>query len=290
MFSKYSVLLLVALIEHIASEKILFFIAFGSPSHRFAMQPLAVKLADLGHNVSFLASHKPEKMDPRISEVNFEKSFTDVREQNVQLGAKSVAERLKGRHHDHLMQGTVWWDVLINAANAFLINKDFLNFVNTMNYDLIVGDFTCKELAVAMAFKMKAKVIWLNTGGALHQVDAEVMGFPIESHWLPNFELGSPYNFVPDHVFASLNTIWWYASYHWYYLLKFDHLIQENLGKDVPSVDELLQNFDLLLLNERFPYAYPRSLHPFVIPVGGMHVKYTDGVLPKVNLQNMKSQ
>lgn len=285
MFSKYSVLLLVALMDFIATEKILFFIAFGSRSHRFAMQPLAVKLADLGHNVTFVAANKPEQIDQRIYEMIFNKSFMDVLEQNVQLGADSVAERLKGRHYDHLMQGTVWWDVLINAANAFLINKDFVNFVNTTNYDLIVGDFTCKELAVAMAFKMKAKVIWLNTGGTLHQCDAEAMGLPVESNWLPNFELGSPYWFVPDHIFASLNTIWWYASYHWYCLSKFDHLIQENLGKDVPPLDQLLQNIDLLLLNERFPYAYPRSLHPFVIPVGGMHVKYTDGILPKVNLQ-----
>lgn len=286
---KYAALLLISLIDIIATEKILFFISFGSRSHRFAMQPIAVKLADLGHEVTFLAAVKPEKMDSRISELNFEKSFVDILSQNVQLGENAVAERLKSRHHEHLMQGTVWFDVIINAAHAFLSNKDYVEFVNTTHYDMIVGDFTCKELVVVMAYKMKAKVIWLNTGGALHQYDAEVMGLPIES-WLPNFELGSPYWFVPDRAFAALNTLWWYGSYYWYCLTTLDDLVQKNLGKDVPPIERLLQNIDLLLLNERFPYGYPRSLHPFAIPVGGMHVRYTDGVLPKVYLQNQNME
>ncbi len=283
---KYLLLLLIvviALIDVVAPEKILFFIAFGSRSHRFAMQPLAVKLTDLGHQVSFLTAVKPEKVDPRITEINFVEVFNKVLEQNVELGVHSVAERLKGRHHDHLMQGTVWWDVLINAADAFLSNKDFVDFISSTQYDLIVGDFTCKELAVAMAYKMNAKVIWLNTGGALSSLDAELMGLPIESHWLPSLELGSPSWFIPDHVFYTFKSLTWYASYHWYCLRKMDYSIQRNLGKDIPSLDTLLQNIDLLLLNERFPYTHPRSLHPFAIPVGGMHVRYTDGVLPKVS-------
>lgn len=276
-------LLLVGLINVVATEKILFFIAFGSRSHRFAMQPLAVKLADLGHEVSFLAAVKPEKTDPRIAEINLKEPFARVLEQNVELGVDSVAERLKGRHHEHLMQGTVWWDVLINAADAFLSNNDFVEFVTTKHYDLIVGDFTGKELAVVMAYKMNSKVIWLNTGGAMSSFEAETMGLPIESHWLPNLELGSPYWFVPDHVYSTLNALAWYGSYYWYCLSKLDQLVQKNLDKSVPSIDRLLQNIDLLLLNERFPYTYPRSLNPFAIPVGGMHVRFTDGVLPKVN-------
>lgn len=276
-------LLLMGLIDAVATEKILFIVIFGSRSHRFAMQPLAVKLADLGHEVDFLAAVKPEKMDPRITEVNLNEPFVRVLEQNVLLGVNAVAERLKGRHYEHLMQGTVWWDVLFNAADAFLSNKDFVEFVSKTHYDLIIGDFTGKEIAVVMAHKMNAKVIWLNTGGTIIHFDAELMGFPIESHWMPNFDLGSPYWFVPDHVFSTLNALSWYASYYWYYIPKFDQLVQRNLGTDVPSVDRLLQNMDLLLLNERFPYTYPQSLPPFAIPVGGMHVRYTDGVLPKVN-------
>lgn len=271
-----------ACINVVAPEKILFFIAFGSRSHRFAMQPLAIKLADLGHKVEFLAAVKPEAVDPRITEVNLYEPFERVLQQNVDLGANAVAERLKGRHHEHLMQGTVWWDVLINAADAFLSSRDFVKFVSTAHYDLIVGDFTGKEIVVVMAHKMNAKVIWLNTGGAMNHVDAELMGLPIESHWLPHLELGSPYWSVPDHVFSTLNALSWYGSYYWYCLPKFNQLVQRSLGADVPPVDRLLQNMDLLLLNERFPYTYPRALPPFVIPIGGMHVTYMDGILPEV--------
>lgn len=271
----------------IVAEKILFLVLFGTRSHRICMQPLADKLADVGHEVTFLAEAKSEKKNPRILEVNFSEVFSKIASQNTQLGTVAVEERLKGRHYDHLMEGTVWWDIIINAANAFLSNKEFLEFVNTSHYDLIVVS-TIKELAVAMAYKMNAKVIWLNTGGALHHVDAETMGLPVESDWLPNLKLGSPYWFVPDHAFTTLNTLWQYRSYYWYCLRKLDHLFQQNLDKDIPSLDKLLQNIDLLLLNERFPYSYPRSLHPFVIPVGGMHVRYTYEALPKVNLENIE--
>lgn len=287
---KYLPLLLFGVIDVVVPGKILFLIAFGSRSHRFAMQPLAVKLADLGHEVSFLAAVKPEEVDPRITEIYLKEPFSRVVEQNIELGVNAVAERLKGRHNDHLMQGTVWWDVLINAADAFLSDKDFVKFISTNHFDLVVGDFTCKELAVVVAYKMTSKVIWLNTGGALSNYDAETMGLPIESHWLPNLELGSPYWFVPDHVYSTLNALSWYRSYYWHFLRRFDNLVQKNLNSTIPSVDKLLQNIDLLLLNEHFPYSYPRSLHPFVIPVGGMHVRYTDGALPKVNLEILYSK
>lgn len=284
-FEIYSLVIGLLLIDVVTPKKILFFIAFGSRSHRFAMQPLAVKLADLGHEVAFLAAVKPEVQDTRITEINLPEPFTRVLQQNVDLGANAVAERLKSRYNDHLMQGTVWWDVLINAADAFLNNKDFVKFVSTTQYDMIVGDFTGKELAVMMAYKMKAKVIWLNTGGAMSNFDAELMGLPIESNWLPSLEVGSPYWFIPDHFYYEFKSLSWHTSYYWYCIRKMDHSIRQNFGKDIPSLGTLLQNIDLLLLNERFPYTFPRSLPPFAIPVGGMHVRYTDGDLPKVNLK-----
>ncbi|KAG4075331.1 hypothetical protein HA402_003122 [Bradysia odoriphaga] len=245
------------------------------------MQPIAVKLADLGHDVTFLAAVKPEVVDPRITEIHLVEPYVKILEQNVELGVNAVAERLKGRHYEHLQKGTIWWDVLINAAEAFLSNKDFLEFVSTKQFDLVVGDFPGKELTAVIAYKMNAKMIWLNTGGALSNFEAESMGLPIESQWMPSLELESPYWFVPDHLFYTLNALYWHASYHWYLLRKMNYLIQKYVGTDVPSLEMLLQNFDLLLLNERFPYTYPRALPPFAVQVGGMHVRYTDGILPK---------
>ncbi|KAG4067736.1 hypothetical protein HA402_005508 [Bradysia odoriphaga] len=278
----YVTLLLLSGVCMIVSEKILFLVLFGTRSHRIAMQPLAEKLVDRGHDVTFLAETKSsETSDPRIQEANFSAIFEHIASQNVDLGADAIAKRLgEGRHHNHLMEGTIWWDIIINAAEAFFTNRQFVEFVKTSHYDLIVVG-TIKEVAVVIAYKMNAKVIWMNTGGALHHVDAETLGLPIESNWLPSFALGSPYWFVPDHIYTSFNTLWEYRRYYWYCLRKMDQIIQQNLGKDVPPLNELLQNFDLIFLNERFPYSYPRSLPPYIIPVGGMHVRYTDRDLPK---------
>lgn len=268
----------------IQSEKILFLVLFGTRSHRISLQPLAENLADQGHDVTFLAESRSEKSDPRIKEADFSQIFTQIASKNDGLGSEAVETRLRGRHYDHLMLGTTWWDIIINAANVFLNDKKFVDFVNKSRFDLIVVA-TIKELAVAMAYKMKAKVVWMNTGGAMHPVDAEIFGLPIESNWLPNFKLGSPYRFIPDHVFTTLNTLWQYQLYYRHCLRKMDGLIQQSLGKDVPPLSELLQKIDLILLNEHFSYSYPRSLPPFVIPVGGMHVQYSNATLPK-NIQD----
>lgn len=279
----------------IASEKILFLVLFGTRSHRIAMQPLAEKLVDRGHEVTFLAETKSaETNDPRISEVDFSEIFEQIASRNVNLGSDAIAKRLaEGRHHNHLMKGTIWWDIIVDAANAFFTNPEFVEFVNTSNYDLIVVG-TIKEIAAVMAHQMYAKIIWMNTGGALHHVDAETMGLPIESNWLPSFALGSPYWFIPDHMYTSVNTFWEYMRYYWYCLRKMDAIIERNLGKDIPPLEELLRNIDLILLNERFPYSYPRSLPPYIIPVGGMHVRYTSGDLEKVTksefCQNYRSK
>ncbi|CAG7786638.1 unnamed protein product [Allacma fusca] len=260
-------------------SKILFFIGLGTPSHRVAMQPLATKLADIGHEVTFLSSIEPQELNPKIREVRLESAFKTFADHNSGVMAHSLKQRINNKYYEYLFEGTHLWDLFCIQYEAFLYNREFLEFVRESHYDLIITDYNVKEVAHAIGHVMGSKMIWFSTAGAQFHLDFELLGLPIESSWLPDLTLGSPYSFIPDHFIYACNSLSWYFSFYSYFLPKVNKIVWNSLGEGVPSMDEMYANVDLVFLNEHFSYAYPRSLPPFVVPIGGMHCKDTNSSL-----------
>ncbi|CAG7786639.1 unnamed protein product [Allacma fusca] len=279
LLSFYVAILLVFQVS--SGAKILFLIGLGSHSHRVAVQPLASKLADRGHDVTFVSARIPESVHPKIKELSFEKPFQAILESNDDITVPSVETRLKTKYIDYLLTYNNMWDVFYASNEVFLEDREFIKFIKETHFDVIIGDFVMKETVTVMAHFQNTKVIWFNSGGAQFMVDMELLGLPTESSWLPDFSLGSPYSFVPNRFVYAFNSLWWYFSFHWYFLPKVNQLVEKNLGGGLPSFDEMVSNVDLVFVNEHFSHAYPRSLPPFVIPIGGMHCLNSNGTLPK---------
>ncbi|CAG7729137.1 unnamed protein product [Allacma fusca] len=264
------------------SSKILFFFGLGSYSHRIAFQPLAEKLADRGHEVDIFSSSKPERPYPRVTEVlpglfsNFKRNFGGPLSKSV------LHDRLQDKFHDPLLVGNNMWD-MFNADTADLVrNEDFQEWARSAKYDLIIYHHPGKPIAVALAYKMKAKFIAFMPAGASPMHDVEIHGLPIEPSWLPDWVQGSPYFLIPERFIYAYNQISWYLSFKYTHCSRLDELIKELYPEDdIPPSEILVRNFSLILLNEHYSTGYPRALPPYAIPIGGMHVKESTESLPQ---------
>ncbi|CAG7836477.1 unnamed protein product [Allacma fusca] len=206
--------------------KILFYMGLSSHSHRVALQPLATKLASLGHEITFFSP-----IEPTILNANITEFCPDV----------------------------------LKTANDKAIKS--------------AGDANGEEYIYAFAYLMKAKVIAFPSSATQLPADFDVFGFPIES-WFTGFYSNS-YWYIPDRVFNCFHTIVSFFVYRDYHLNKMESLVKTSFNFEFPPLIELMGKTDLVFLNEHFSAAYSRPLPQNIVPVGGIHVEASEGILPQ---------
>ncbi|CAG7724100.1 unnamed protein product, partial [Allacma fusca] len=259
----------------------------ASHSHRVALQPLVNALADRGHEVSFYSTIKPhpEMLNPKVKEVCPESVREAHGNMSSDIATRVVLARLRDKHSDLLMSGTVLFDAYVDSITWTVNNQDFAQWIKNEKFDLIIHDNPLGQFAYGVAYEMKAKIVAFISTSTPTPGDAITFGFPEESSWLPSWSSGSGYWFIPDHYAHVYNNFAWYFSHNWYLLPKLDALHKQLYGKDLPPTQQLMKKVDLVLLNEHVSCVFAKALPPYVIPVGGMHVKESNGTLP----QNIES-
>ncbi|CAG7716696.1 unnamed protein product [Allacma fusca] len=279
-----TILTLVTLLslQEVQSAKILFFFGLGGYSHRIAVEPLVEKLAELGHEVDIFCSSKPEFPHPKVTQILPDFFTKEVTKSFGAMSDSLIVGRLKDKFNNPLLTGNNLWDLILADTESLIRSEKFREWARTAKYDLIIYNNTGKQIAVALAFKMNAKLIAFMPAASGPMFEVDVHGYPVEASWLPDWSSGSRYFFIPDHFVRAYDQIYWYLSFTWILLPKFNELIKV-LYPDVnlPSTELLLKNVDLILLNEHYSTGFPRALPPFAIPVGGMHVKEASASLPK---------
>ncbi|CAG7786636.1 unnamed protein product, partial [Allacma fusca] len=277
-----STVIIVTLLPAVANgANILFFMGLASHSHRVALQPLAEKLVETGHKVSFLTYMKSEKPHPNITEFFPESARQAMSRQLDDIGVSTIQGRLKQRFYDPFRYPQFAWEAALSGQEITYLNDDFKDWLQKSHFDLIIYDNPLKEIANGIAYKMKAKVIGFVTPSTPWMQDFDMFGLPSESSWLPDWSPGSEYSLIPHRFAYAYNALWWYFSYKWYYLPKIDEFLTKIYGEELPPIEDLIRRIDLVFLNEHFSSMFPRSLPPFMIPVGGMFCKESKGILPK---------
>ncbi|CAG7723240.1 unnamed protein product [Allacma fusca] len=90
-------------------------------------------------------------------------------------------------------------------------------------------------------------------------------------------------------ITAHFRSLEW-CKHHILYILGVDYYLPraEAIGRDVfefsfPPLEQLVKNVDLLFLNDHFSSGNSIAYPPFIVPVGGMHVRESSGTLPKLS-------
>ncbi|ODM95387.1 UDP-glucuronosyltransferase 2B18 [Orchesella cincta] len=214
--------------------------------------PLAVGLAENGHSVTFLQATPNKNPHPNITEMN---------PANVK----------------HLPPPN-----LVELRLTFLNDTSNLEWVNSNKFDLVIIDALFNDCAYGLAYKWQAKTIVF---GTTHVFDwfPDGFGFQDESSWIPSihFSQDLPMGFF-GRVQASVSYLYCHFNKQFRGLPGLDLVLREKLGMpDMPPVSEMIMNTSLVFINTHYSEELARSLPPFVIPIGGMHVSETVKPLPK---------
>jgi len=277
-------------VSPVASESILFYFGTSIYSHRVAVWPLVLELAEKGHKITFLSPFKSSELGsegrphPNVYEYRPQslKLFVREKEANKSKTRDVITARVKG-----FGDGQAYWEgTLQNALEVCRVvfrSAEVQKWVEDSRFDLIVIDTPYNECALGLAFKLNIPHILYGTA-SLYMWHQEMFGLPDETSWLPNYY----YHFPTDMTFfqrlknALVPLQWSYSTNRVSYIMpQLESLMRKALNmSEMPKLDDLEKSTSLFLLNTHFTQEYPRSLPPFVVPVGGMHCEYAVGNEP----------
>ncbi|CAG7731316.1 unnamed protein product [Allacma fusca] len=176
-------------VTNIHAANILFYIGgISTHSHRAGLEPLANKLAQNGHNITFFSPLKPIESHPNVT--NFcppgLKAFNDKFQHS--FGVIGMQSRLKSKYAADLVSdyGTFMFDMGYSICEVIFKSKEFQKWVKESSFDLVVLDrSSIPDCIYGLAHKFGAKTISYTPISFILPWDSLTFGIPTESWWLP---------------------------------------------------------------------------------------------------------
>lgn len=230
-----------------------------------AFEPLAKKLADLGHNVTILSTMFSEEKHPKIRHY-CPKSVLEMQDKLNDVGITVLQQRIQSKYNDFFLQTNELWEGQTGVCATFYNNPEFREWMKREEntFDLLVTDAFSRECSLPLAHIWRAKSI-IFSPASLFYAEPETFGFSPESSWQMPWESEGQSGWPEDFRF-EYTMISWYLWRQRTYLPGFDRLVKSSFPEEnVPTVAELEKNAALYFVNLHYSYETARSLPPFVV-------------------------
>ncbi|KAL0860384.1 hypothetical protein ABMA27_009783 [Loxostege sticticalis] len=251
-----------------AGARILAYYPTPSISHQVAFRPLSLELAKRGHEVVVITA------DPIFPNGNAPKNLTeiDVHDLSYNLFKKMLTEGLfTGRGQNELFVTSVkLMTVLIEEQMKSNAVQEILKDT-TKKFDLVIVE-AYLEATLGLSHLYKVPVIQFGSGGGLSNT-LQVFGAATHPLLYPSF-LRRKIN----------NRTLWEKVIELYDEFEYNRLLPDQevfitevmsrvFGPDVPKLEELRKNVDMIFLNVHSFWDFNRPVPPNVVYLGGIHQK-----------------
>lgn len=271
-------LTLTSLISVAYSYNILGVLPFQAKSHYAFIDPLMVRLAELGHNVTIYDPYPKSEKLPNYNEIDVSECFVfGTLYEEIDTFIKTAASPFS----------TLWYSFEETLAVFQKENfdkcaplKELLN--STVKYDLFITEAFLTDLTLLFVNKFKIPFITCTPNVPFPWL-ADRMGNPLNPSYVPN--VFSDYPFVKMTFFNRL----WNTLFYIMALGGHDGIIlrnEENInkyyfGSSAPSLYNIARETSIMLINAHETLNPVIPLVPGMIPVSGIHIKQP-AALPQV--------
>ncbi|XP_045470073.1 UDP-glucosyltransferase 2-like [Harmonia axyridis] len=265
-YFKFIVSLFLIKIAYIKCANILAILPMVQKSHYVMYRKLLEELVNRGHTVDILGGI-PSKTEANITGLNFidfpQLNHPDVPPFSIKdLRKFTVNYAVKFMFHLH----------------GIPVCKDSFELENVKNlrdskkkYDLLIIEIFICDCYYGFAHTFKVPVVSLISSSDLPWGGYRI-GNPDNPSYIPVYFQG----LRPDK--SLYDRFWNTVSYaqtkigHWWYTKEQDRIARNFFGEDMPSINDIVSNTSILLLNSHFTVNMARPAVPNFIEVGGLHI------------------
>ncbi|XP_044255716.1 UDP-glycosyltransferase UGT5-like [Tribolium madens] len=250
----------------IESANILGIMTFPVKSHSILFETLLKRLAEKGHDVDYVTHFLTENNPERYNELSIHGSLP------LYLNNMSV-HALK----NHSVYELIKFLTISSGVESYskVMKTEVLQSLknSTKQYDLIITHLFGSDAMLGFGHLFNAPIVSLTTSLAFPWIN-ERLGNPDNPSYVPNFysTLSSKMSLYE----RIKNTILWIMTRIWYNYLTVapsNQLVKDFFGPNTPSLENLIRNTSLVLVNSHFSMQQARPTVPNFIEVGGLHIR-----------------
>ncbi|XP_021197638.3 UDP-glucosyltransferase 2 isoform X2 [Helicoverpa armigera] len=259
------------LISSNEAAKILAVFPVPSISHQVVFRPLTQELAKRGHEVTVITPDpvfKKGEVTSNLTEIDVHDISYNIWNENFIKAAS------KGNKEDMYTQLEIILDTLVEVFEAQLKTDEVKTLIDdkSKKFDLLLVE-ACVRPALAFSYIYKnVPVILVSSLGAA-PLNYELIGAADHPILYPSVLRQRLHNLTTWEKFTEL--------YSHYRIMKIyenngvlvNKAFRDRFGPEIPTVDELGNNVDLLLLNVHQIFEGIRPVPPSVVYMGGLHQK-----------------
>lgn len=256
------------------SARILAVVPFNMRSHFIVMEPLFLKLAQRGHEITVVSAYPQRTPVPNYNDID----VSHVRPVVVNnFNFSFVRQNMRGIN-------------IINVFSAFgndvcekvFAEKSIQNLINTtVKYDLVITEIFVEDCFTAFAHKFDAPLISFVTSILFPYASARV-GNPDNPSYVAAYYTGiSDRMTFLQRTVNSVNYAYSTVRYHYSSLIPNHKIATKYFGNSLPPLENIIKNTSIIFVNSHHSVTQSRPLVPSIVEIGGIHIKKFEP-LPKV--------
>ncbi|XP_047539179.1 uncharacterized protein LOC125072592 [Vanessa atalanta] len=264
-FFKVIVSLMYVIVD-IETAKILGVFPVPSISHQDVFRPLMLELAKRGHEVTMITTN------PAFAKGQTPQNFTEINVHDVSYERWRVFFADKGNEKDRSQLFYYISELLLDLFVVQLKTPEIQNLIHSDDkFDLIFVE-SCVRPALIFSYIYKAPVIEFSSlGGVLSAF--ETIGAATHPLIYPNAMHRRIYNLTLWEKITELYIH--YMNEHTFtkYVETENEVLKSILGSDIPDLNDLRQNVQMMFLNVHPMWDFNRPVPPNVLYLRGLHQK-----------------
>lgn len=237
-----------------------------SISHQVVFRPLTQELAKRGHQVVVMTP------DPAFPKGQTPANLTEIDVHDVAYGAwtETFMSKQKGMTNDMYEQVVMLYTAMLASFETQLNTTEMIALINGKEkFDLLIIEGVVVP-ALAISHVIKAPVVFV-TSLAANPVTLANLGAPTQPFLYPFSIQQKVFNLTMWDKIMQFYEMVKMANIEMDFHAKTRDILVRYFGDDLPPLQELEKNVDLVLMNENPVWGEVRPLPLNVVYIGGIH-------------------
>jgi glucuronosyltransferase len=235
-------------------------------SHQIVFNPVAQELARRGHHVVHLTTDPafpPNQAPPNLTEI-------DLHDISYSIWMDGFLKTVTGKQNGLYTQIDTAYNLVIQIFAKQMRTEAVKKLIaDEKGFDLVIAEAWTRP-ALALSHVFRAPVILMSTLGALDE-QYELMGAPVNPIMYPDFFRTRLYNLTLWEKVTEMYNRYQLHRMIVSYEQKEDAMLREVFGADMPPLQELKKNVELLMVNIDPVFEGYRPVTPNVIHLGSLN-------------------
>lgn len=286
------VLILQGLFNPCEAARILISAPYGTKSYHNIVVPLALNLAKRNHELTVITNYRSDELDmiPGLGQIVLDELEVDMSEYPNPFEAVLSYRKM------FISMALGFKNIFLSPkriAEKFYANPQIQDLLNGAEddepFDVVIAMQTFNGASYPLAWHFKAPLVIVTPNVLLPGVASNLGDSDHPEHFPFLFTSFTDRMGLLERTINTVSTAIYETFVHRWFWRTIHYIARQQVGEDLPPIEELEKNVSLVLTNTHPSITYPRVLLPQVVEIGCLQCRQPKALAPAELEQFVKS-